>query len=107
MKKNSENASGDQSSSADQKRTAPKQGAHRAGYDAFMTGYCLAFYMAVNAKSKPNATRPLNPKAMGISHVINNIYLTGKDQSLRITASSFAKPSAYHKNKISRIRCNK
>lgn len=84
--------------------TQAKQGVHRAGYDAFMTGYCLAFFMAINSKNKPDVKMPMNAKRLGVSQFVNNIYLTGKDQSLRINASSFAKTSTNHKNKILKLR---
>ncbi|CAG2108761.1 unnamed protein product [Medioppia subpectinata] len=113
MKKKSEElriestSGGDNSSIESVNTKHSKQGVHRAGYDAFMTGYCFAFYIAINAKTRPNPSKPLCVKSLGISHIVNNIYLTGKDQSLRINASSFAKTSANHKNKIQRIRAAK
>jgi hypothetical protein len=72
-----------------------------------MTGFCLAFFLSINAKNKPDSKMPLNAKRLGTPHIVNNIYLTGKDQSLRITASSFAKTSTHHKNKILKLRTNK
>ncbi|XP_054162294.1 target of EGR1 protein 1-like [Oppia nitens] len=83
-----------------------RQGVHSAGYDAFMTGYCFAYYMAVNAKSRQLSSKQLCFKSLGISQLVNNIYLIGKDQSLRINASSFAKTSNNHKIKIKRIHTN-
>ncbi|CAG2162619.1 unnamed protein product [Oppiella nova] len=95
-----ESTSGGDNSSVESINTKQsKQGAHRAGYDAFMTGYYFASYLAVNAKSRPLPSKPLNCKSLGISAIVNNIYLTGKDQPLRVTASSFAKTSTNHKNK--------
>ena len=102
---NNENSNGADTSSVESNHSKrAKQGVHRAGYDAFMTGYCLAFYIAINSKSKPNSAQALSFKNSDVSQIANNIYLTGKDQSLRIAASSFAKTSISHKNKILKLR---
>ena len=102
---NNENSNGGDTSSVESNNSKrAKQGVHRAGYDAFMTGYCLAFYIAINSKSRLNSAQALSLKNLVVSQIVNNIYLTGKDQSLRIAASSFAKTSVNHKNKISKLR---
>ena len=101
---NENNNGGDTSSVESSNSRRTKQGVHRAGYDAFMTGYCLAFYIAINSKPRINSSLTLSHRNSCISQIVNNIYLTAKDQSLRITASSFAKTSVNHKNKILKIR---
>lgn len=82
-----------------------KQGAHRAGYDAFMTGYCFTMFLANFAKNNPDPKSPIiDANKLGITDLVNNIYLTGKDQPLKVIASSFVKPSNSHKNKITALR---
>lgn len=81
-----------------------KQSAHRAGYDAFMTGYCFASFLLTAFNKEIDFNAPLNAKRMGISHFVNNLYLTSKDVPLRVSASTFAKTSSLHKNKLSKLR---
>ena len=81
-----------------------KQGAHRAGYDAFMTGYCFIMFLANFAKNNPEPNGPIDANKLRITNLVNNIYLTGKDQPLKVIASSFVKPSNSHKNKITALR---
>lgn len=83
-----------------------KQGIHKAGYDAFMTGYCFSIFLTTFAKKKPrfkDGSNPIKADKLGIKELVNNIYLVAKDQSLRLVPSSFAKISAPHKIKISKI----
>lgn len=64
---------------------------HRAGYDAFMTGFILAVYKTNSSDGDE-------------SKWLNKLYLTGKDYSLQITKSSFAKQSQHHLDKLKKIR---
>jgi len=63
---------------------------HRAGYDAFMTGFIFAVY---------KTTKPEN-----ISLWKNKLYLTGKDYPLTVSKSGFVKQSQQHLAKIAQIR---
>lgn len=88
-------------------RGQAKQGIHKAGYDAFMTGYCFCIFLTTFVKRKPKVdddSNPIKAPLLGIKELVNNIYLVGKDQPLRIVPSSFAKTSAPHKNKIAKLR---
>lgn len=68
-------------------------GGHRAGYDAFMTGFIYAFYR--------NNGDALDSK---ISEWKNKLYLGGKDYPLSISKSEFIKQSKHHLEKVYRIR---
>lgn len=65
----------------------PRMSGHRAGFDAFMTGYCFAFYRT--CLNKPNQ--------MVIQDSRNKVYLTAKDMPLTIMKSHFVKTSTNHK----------
>jgi target of EGR1 protein 1 len=68
-------------------------GGHRAGYDAFMTGFIYAVYRASGGKwiDKTEEWR-------------NKLYLGGKDYPLSVSKSSFSKHSKQHLEKINTIR---
>lgn len=78
--------------------------AHRAGFDAFMTGYSLA-YLALKHYRLNNATVAQSVK-FEIATLKNNIALSGKDFPLKIQQSGFVKTSVYHDVKFQTI-CNK
>eukprot|EP00053_Salpingoeca_punica_P001565 m.231356 g.231356 ORF g.231356 m.231356 type:complete len:86 (+) comp110952_c0_seq1:133-390(+) len=64
---------------------------HRAGFDAFMTGFCLAHHLASgSAVSVRDGLAVCQPAA-------NKLYLSGKPRPLLIVKSSFAQPSAQHR----------
>lgn len=68
---------------------------HRAGFDAFMTGYIFASF---------SAQKEMLPKeAKFIDEFANKIYLGGKDFPLQVMQSNFAKPSRAHVDKWLRI----
>ncbi|KAL3868765.1 hypothetical protein ACJMK2_041530 [Sinanodonta woodiana] len=71
-------------------------GGHRAGFDAFMTGYIMATYFATYDANGDNAS--------GLSEFKNKIYLSGKDYPLQVMKSGFAKTSKEHSEKIMKIR---
>ena len=61
----------------------PRMNGHRAGFDAFMTGYCFAFYQLACQQEDIEGSR-------------NKVYLTAKDLPLNIMKSHFAKTSSRH-----------
>ncbi|XP_059503953.1 target of EGR1 protein 1 isoform X2 [Stegostoma tigrinum] len=92
--------------SEDQKCTAPKLveknkiekcegGTHRAGFDAFMTGFIMAYIlMWKNSESDSTKMDPWLPDCL------NKLYLSGKTLPLQICKSSFSKSSKVHQAKI-------
>lgn len=67
-------------------------GSHRAGFDAFMTGFIFAVF------------RYKYPEK--VNEWMNKLYLTGKDYPLSVSKSTFVKQSQEHLDKITEIRKN-
>lgn len=73
---------------------------HRAGFDAFMTGYCMATYLL--QLGKRNEDNQLTLSSLG--ELANRICLSQKAIPLLIAQSQFSHPSASHTQKIKRLR---
>lgn len=106
-----------------------KTGSHRAGFDAFMTGFATATFMArfgskpknesVIGKQGSVAKRLNNGQSTGrvglqseeasvverfsVGHLTSKLYLSGKDYPLAIAKSSFTKTSNLHRDKMEMI----
>jgi target of EGR1 protein 1 len=79
-----------------------KSAAHRAGYDAFMTGYSFVGYLiSTNVILRDGY---LNKRDVETAKFVNNVFLSGKEQPLRIRPSNFSKTSKNHKDKIEKLR---
>ncbi|XP_791390.3 target of EGR1 protein 1 [Strongylocentrotus purpuratus] len=117
------------------KRTEPKgivpkkSGSHRAGFDAFMTGFATAAFIArfgstdtpegaiqlQNSTTRQKQGGQLTSRVgqldqaescmerHGIGHLTNKLYLSGKDYPLAVAKSSFTKTSTLHKDKMDMI----
>jgi target of EGR1 protein 1 len=66
-------------------------GGHRAGFDAFMTGYVLAHHRLKRRNEPSDAA-------------MNKLYLVGKDFPLLLRKSAFAKNSAGHFAKLEKVK---
>lgn len=73
---------------------------HRAGFDAFMTGYCMATYLQQLGKKSDENKLTLS----SLADVSNKISLTKKEVPLQITRSHFIRPSASHTEKLQRLK---
>lgn len=95
--KNRNEESQPQASSMDSNRPKEKKvegGTHRAGFDAFMTGYIFAFARTPTAKTEESESADLVPGCL------NKLYLSGKSVPLHIAKSTFTKSSKAHMHKM-------
>uniref|UniRef100_A0A8C6U938 Target of EGR1 protein 1 n=1 Tax=Neogobius melanostomus TaxID=47308 RepID=A0A8C6U938_9GOBI len=81
----------------------PDTGTHRAGFDAFMTGFIFAHSYAIDRKTEAiaNESEPAEPEAEQLlSSCLNKVYLSGKSVPLIIVKSTFSKSSKAHLQKM-------
>jgi len=78
------------------------KGGHRAGYDAFMTGFAFATFL-VHQTQLPVDPPDFKPKTICADKLVNKIYLVGKEFPLLLQKSSFAKNSVQHDGKMRKL----
>jgi len=92
---------GDSNGAANGKEVKYK-GGHRAGYDAFMTGFAFATFL-VHQTQLPVDPPDFKPKTICADKLVNKIYLVGKEFPLLLQKSSFAKNSVQHDAKMRKL----
>eukprot|EP00062_Callorhinchus_milii_P014529 gi/632963806/ref/XP_007898088.1/ PREDICTED: target of EGR1 protein 1 [Callorhinchus milii] len=76
-------------------------GTHRAGFDAFMTGFIMAYtLMWKKGDSEHDSDCDGTKIDMWLPDLLNKLYLSGKSIPLQICKSSFSKSSKAHQAKI-------
>lgn len=78
----------------------PDTGTHRAGFDAFMTGFIFAHSCAIDHKTEAKSEHAEPEAEQLLSSCLNKVYLSGKSVPLIIVKSTFAKSSKAHLQKI-------
>lgn len=80
-------------------------GTHRAGFDAFMTGYIFAYSCARIRKGEVGAEEENGQKEeqTWLPSCINKIYLSGKAAPLNVVKSTFSKSSRAHVLKMEMV----
>ena len=81
-----------------------KSGAHRSGYDAFMTGYAFGTFLYIHCRTEPTVNGTLDSKIAGLKDLVNNVFLSGKDHPLKIRSSNYSKPSSESQEKLQQLR---
>ena len=79
-----------------------KSGCHRAGYDAFMTGFSLTTFLVHHTKI-PLSPQSWSPEDLNTQRIVNRIYLACKDFPLLVQKSAFAKCSGQHHLKMNKL----
>lgn len=75
---------------------------HRAGFDAFMTGFVFAAFLETRCKVK-SPLEVITAIKSGFEDTVNKIYLIGKDVPLIVAKGNFAKVSSQHKKKMEKL----
>ena len=83
-------------------KTVVKAGGHRAGYDAFMTGFSFTTFL-VHHVQIPSSPQDWSPSSIKTEKIVNRIYLVCKDFPLLMQKSSFAKCSVQHDLKMRKL----
>ncbi|XP_042353852.1 target of EGR1 protein 1 [Plectropomus leopardus] len=79
-------------------------GLHRAGFDAFMTGYIFAHSCALSKKQEgAGAVKKEQEEQSWLTTCANKVYLSGKAAPLNVVKSTFSKSSKAHVQKMQMV----
>jgi target of EGR1 protein 1 len=86
-----------------------RSGGHRAGFDAFMTGFVLACFISKHCTMGQDGGRVVGAgikfsQLTGLEGLTNKIYATGKDQPIIVAKSNFCNPSKNHMDRMQKLR---
>ena len=88
---------------------ASRSGGHRAGFDAFMTGFVLACFLSKHTTLKDDHKTVLGAgirlaSLAGAEALTNKLYAMGKDQPMIIARSNFCTTSKNHRERIQKLK---
>lgn len=91
--------------SADGPKKTADSGLHRAGFDAFMTGFILAHACALAKGDGAGEERrePEEEQQSWLPACLNKVYLSRKTVPLNVVKSSFSKSSKAHQKKMEMV----
>ncbi|KAL8570637.1 hypothetical protein ACOMHN_039074 [Nucella lapillus] len=86
-----------------------RSGGHRAGFDAFMTGFVLACLLSKLTTVDEAGERAISAglklrQLVGVEDLRNKIYTMGKDHPMMIGKSNFCQPSKNHRERMEKLR---
>lgn len=91
------------SSNCSAQKKKPDTGTHRAGFDAYMTGYIFAYSCSFYKKSEEKEAVNENEQKEAeqwLPSCLNKVYLSGKAAPLNIVKSTFSRSSKAHVQKM-------
>ena len=77
-------------------------GGHRAGFDAFMTGFSLATFLVHQTKLPRNPSDFMS-ESINSGSLVNRVYLVSKDFPMLVQPSAFSKRSLQHDIKMKKL----
>ncbi|KAM3865918.1 target of EGR1 protein 1 [Diretmus argenteus] len=96
----------DNSVEVEAKMNKPEVGTHRAGFDAFMTGYIFAYACTLTKKEEEGEgaeDKKPQEEETWLPSCLNKLYLGGKAAPLNIVKSTFTKSSKAHLQKMEMV----
>ncbi|XP_047445429.1 target of EGR1 protein 1 [Mugil cephalus] len=95
------------SADTEAQKKKPDAGTHRAGFDAFMTGYIFAYSCTLIKKEVGSAVEEMEDdkkeEPSWLPTCLNKIYLSGKAAPLNVVKSTFSKSSKAHVQKMEMV----
>lgn len=89
---------------ADSQKKKADSGTHRAGFDAFMTGFIFAYsHTLVKKEGAGAAVEEEDDEKTWLPSCLNKVYLSGKAAPLNVVKSTFSKSSKAHVQKMEMV----